>query len=150
MFGFDFKLKLQSAFLMTGCLALLHLLLLFFSFCLIPGVPEEQSAERRSHSEVQTEKDGDVSDAQQEDQERTAQSEPPNGVFASKDPRNREMTLASQLILENEWTLPLFDCYKKEKKSTFIIDYLRTIRLVLFTHTKNTLFSGDFKSGNLK
>lgn len=64
------------------CFVLLHF------FCLIPGVPEEQAAERRSHSEVQTEKDGDVSDAEQKDQERTAQSEPPNGLFASKDPRN--------------------------------------------------------------
>lgn len=60
--------------------------------CLIPGVPEEQAAERRSHSKVQREKDGDVSDAQQENKEGAAQSEPPNGVSASKDPRNWEMT----------------------------------------------------------
>ena len=52
---------------------------------LIPGVLEEQAAERRSHSEVQREKDADVSDAEQKDQERTAQPEPPNGIFASKD-----------------------------------------------------------------
>lgn len=65
----------------------------FISFyCLIPGVPEEQAAERRSHSEVQREKDGDVSDAQQENKERTAKPQPPNGVFASKDPGNRKMT----------------------------------------------------------
>lgn len=70
-------------------------------FRLIPGVPEEQAAERRSHPAVQAEKDGDVSDAQQKDQERTAQPEPADGVSASEDPRNGEMTLLSHLILDN-------------------------------------------------
>lgn len=107
-------------------------------FCLIPGVPEEQSAERRSHSEVQTEKDGDVSDAQQEDQERTAQSEPPNGVFASKDPRNREMTLTSQLILENEWTVPLFDCYKKKKRKILLSSITWGQSGLCFLHKKHS------------
>ncbi len=65
-------------------------------FHFITGVPEEQAAERRGHPEVQTEKDGDVSDAEQKDQERTAQSEPPNGVFASKNTRNWEMTPKSE------------------------------------------------------
>jgi len=36
-------------------------------FILIPGIHEEQAAERRSHSEVQTEKDGDISNAEQKD-----------------------------------------------------------------------------------
>lgn len=53
---------------------------------LIPGVREKQAAERRSHSEVQAEEDGEVSGAEQKDQERTAQPEPPNGISASEDP----------------------------------------------------------------
>lgn len=64
-----------------------------------PGASEKKQAERRSHSELQKEEDGDLSDTEEEDQERTAQSEPPNGVFASKDhPRNWEMTFESELI----------------------------------------------------
>lgn len=62
-------------------------MLIFF----VPGVPEKQTAERRSHSEVQKEKDGKLSDPQQKDQERTAQLQPPNGVFASKDRRTWKM-----------------------------------------------------------
>lgn len=54
----------------------------------MPGVPEEQAAERRSHPKVQTEKDGDVQYVEQKDQERTAKSEPADGVFASEDSRN--------------------------------------------------------------
>lgn len=51
------------------------------------GVFKEQAAERRGHSEVQTEKDGDVSDSEQKDQERTTQPQPSDGVFTEEDPR---------------------------------------------------------------
>lgn len=61
-------------------------------FVLIPGVPAEQAAKRGGHSKVQTEKDGDLSDAEQKDEEGTAESESPNGIFASEDPDNPEMT----------------------------------------------------------
>lgn len=67
------------------------MLLIRVAFCSILGVPEEQTAERRSHSEVQKEKDGKLSDPQQKDKERTAQSQSPNGVFTSKDPSTWKM-----------------------------------------------------------
>lgn len=57
----------------------------------LPGVPEEQAAERGGHSEVQTEKDGDISDAEKKDKKRTAQPKPPDGLPASEDPRVWEM-----------------------------------------------------------
>lgn len=38
-----------------------------FVYILTPGIPEEQAAERRSLAEIQTEKDGNVSDAEQKD-----------------------------------------------------------------------------------
>lgn len=60
-------------------------------FSSIPGVSEEQATARRGPAEVQTEKDGDVSDAQQKDEERAAQSEPPDGVSASEDPGTWEI-----------------------------------------------------------
>lgn len=56
------------------------------------GVLEEQATERRGHPEVQTEKDGDIPDPKQKDQERTAKSKPPNGIFTSEDTRKWEMT----------------------------------------------------------
>lgn len=70
--------------------------LLFFNqpavcFSSIPDVPAEQATARRGPAEVQTEKDGDFSDAQQKDEERAAQSEPPDGVSASEDPGTWEM-----------------------------------------------------------
>lgn len=69
-------------------------------FCSILGVPEEQTAERRSHSAVQKEKDGKLSDPQQKDKERTAQSQSPNGVFASKDPGTWKVNSG---VKETQW-----------------------------------------------
>ncbi|KAF0029748.1 hypothetical protein F2P81_018853 [Scophthalmus maximus] len=62
--------------------------LLTSCLCSSAGVLEEQAAEGRCHSEVQAKEDGDVSHAVQKDQEGTAESEPPDGVFASEDPRD--------------------------------------------------------------
>lgn len=76
------------------------MLTLHVGFCSILGVPEEQTAERRSHSAVQKEKDGKLSDPQQEDKERTAQSQSPNGVFASKDPGTWKV---NSRVKETQW-----------------------------------------------
>lgn len=76
------------------------MLTLNVGFCSILGVPEEQTAERRGHSAVQKEKDGKLSDPQQKDKERTAQSQSPNGVFASKDPGTWKVNSG---VKETEW-----------------------------------------------
>lgn len=58
-------------------------------FFLHIGVFEEQGAERRSNQEVQTEENGDISDAEQKDEEGTAQPEPTDGIPAPEDSRDR-------------------------------------------------------------
>lgn len=58
-------------------------------FFLHIGVFEEQGAERRSYQEVQTEENGDISDAEQKDEEGAAQPEPTDGIPAPEDSRDR-------------------------------------------------------------
>lgn len=85
--SFFLKTKNNNKGLLSGTISKMSgMLTLHVGFCSILGVPEEQTAERRSHSAVQKEKDGKLSDPQQKDKERTAQSQSPDGVFASKDP----------------------------------------------------------------
>lgn len=70
------------------CLFFLHICCVFIQ---IPGISQKQAAERRSHQAVQAEKDGNVSNSEQKDQERTAEPQPADGLFTSEDPRKAKM-----------------------------------------------------------
>lgn len=53
------------------------------------AVPEKRCSKRGSHSEVQGEEKGNVSIAEEEDQERPAQLECANGAASPEDPRHK-------------------------------------------------------------
>lgn len=51
------------------------------------GIPEKRSGKRGGYSEVQREEKGNISIAEEEDQERPAQFERPDGAAPAEDPR---------------------------------------------------------------
>lgn len=64
----------------------------FTLHCVFAGISERQSTEGRCIEKVQGEENGNISVAEEEDQEGSAQPEPADGAVASEDPGSAEMT----------------------------------------------------------